>query len=205
MIVIDSFDEIDRIESLHTALKRSAKVPCLLRVTPGIEAHTHEYIMTGQEDSKFGFGLASGDAQKGVDRVRASNAIDLVGAHSHIGSLIFETEAFEREVEILAPFVAENELRELCVGGGLGIPYVTGESAPTLTEWGADIHKAVANAGISNDVSITSEPGRSIVGGAAVTLYSVGTIKDVPGIRTYLSVDGGMSDNPRPSPLRQWL
>jgi len=196
-IVLDSFDEIDRLEGIVRS-GGHAPVPCLIRITPGIEAHTHEYIMTGQDDSKFGFRMASGTAQEAADRVRASAAIELLGVHAHIGSLIFDTVAFEKEVEVLAPFVVANEARELCVGGGLGVPYVTGEEASSLTEWGAAVQAAARRCGLPDDVAVTAEPGRAIAATAGITLYTVGTIKEVPGIRTYLSVDGGMSDNPRP-------
>ncbi|MFV9672020.1 MAG: diaminopimelate decarboxylase [Acidimicrobiia bacterium] len=194
-IVVDSFIEIDRIASLITAGAPRPKV--LVRVTPGIEAHTHEYLQTGIADSKFGFGLASGDAEVAVQRTEASDAMDLVGVHAHIGSQVFDADSFRKAVEALAPFVAPLDLPEFSIGGGLGVAYVTGESAPSITEWAEIVKQACAD----NDITarVLAEPGRSIVAAAAVTLYTVGTVKDVPGIRTYVSVDGGMSDNPRPS------
>jgi diaminopimelate decarboxylase len=153
--------------------------------------------MTGQVDSKFGFGLASGDAARAVDRIRAAGpTMELVGVHAHIGSQIFLVRSFEKAVEVLAEFVRPLDVDELCLGGGLGVPYVDGEEAPTLTEWAETLHDACRAAGIT--ARVTAEPGRAIVAGAAVTLYRVGTIKDIPGVRTYVSVDGGMSDNPRP-------
>jgi diaminopimelate decarboxylase len=191
-IVVDSFDELDRLEALTGPPAR-----VLVRVTPGVEAHTHEYVMTGQVDSKFGFGLASGDAARAVDRIRtAGPTMELVGVHAHIGSQIFLVRSFEKAVEVLADFVRPLDVNELCLGGGLGVPYVDGEEAPTLTEWAETLHDACRAAGIT--ARVTAEPGRAIVAGAAVTLYRVGTIKDIPGVRTYVSVDGGMSDNPRP-------
>ena len=200
-IVVDSNDEIDRLELIAASRDGGAPPRVLLRVTPGIEAHTHEYVMTGQVDSKFGFGLASGQAAAAVDRLRALSglgAVELVGIHSHIGSQIFVTDSFEREVEVLARFFNPLGLAELCVGGGLGVPYVEGESAPTITEWAEAVRHACAASGVAGDTRVTAEPGRSIVAGAAVTLYTVGTVKDLPGVRTYVAVDGGMSDNPRP-------
>ncbi|HZQ27162.1 MAG TPA: diaminopimelate decarboxylase [Acidimicrobiales bacterium] len=191
-IVVDSFDEIDRLERLG----RRAHV--LLRVTPGVEAHTHEYVMTGQEDSKFGFGLGSGAAARAVERLRDSNVLDVVGIHAHIGSQIFLLHSFAKEVEVLAPFFTELGLPELCVGGGLGVPYVEGEEAPGMDQWAGTVRQACSAAGIPEGTRITAEPGRSIVAAAALTLYTVGTIKELPGIRTYVAVDGGMSDNPRP-------
>jgi diaminopimelate decarboxylase len=195
-IVVDSFDEIDRLEQLAPGM--GVRPQILLRVTPGVEAHTHEFIRTGQDDSKFGFGLASGAAADAAGRVRASRAVELVGIHAHIGSQIFLLESFTAEVQALAGFFVPLGLAELVVGGGLGVPYVAGEAAPSIAEWAATVHEACASAGISSDVRITAEPGRSIVAAAAITLYRVGTIKELPGIRTYVSVDGGMSDNPRP-------
>jgi diaminopimelate decarboxylase len=194
-IVVDSDDEIDRIERL--VVEDGVDAPrVLVRVTPGVEAHTHEYVMTGQDDSKFGFGLASGAAARAIDRIGASDAMELVGVHVHIGSNIFLLSSFEKAIEKLAPFVAPLGLPELCLGGGLGVAYVEGEEAPSIAEWGGVLTRACASAGLT--AKLVVEPGRSIVAGAAVTLYTVGTIKELPGIRTYVSVDGGMSDNPRP-------
>jgi diaminopimelate decarboxylase len=196
-IVVDSFDEIDRLERLAPGAARRPEV--LMRVTPGIEAHTHEYVMTGQDDSKFGFGLASGAAVVAAARLqRTGSPVALVGIHAHIGSQIFSLDSFDKAVVALAKFFSTLGLTELCIGGGLGAPYVTGESAPTMTEWAGRVRAAATAAGIGPEVRLTAEPGRAIVAAAAVTCYTVGTIKEIPGVRTYLSVDGGMSDNPRP-------
>ena len=194
-IVVDSCDEMDRIEALVAA---GAPVPkVLVRVTPGIEAHTHEYIRTGQQDSKFGFGLGSGDAAAAVIRASGSDAMELVGVHAHIGSQVFVADFFAEAIEVLAPFVAPLGLPELSIGGGLGVPYVVGESAPTITDWAKAVHQACAEAGLV--ARPVAEPGRAIVAQAALTLYRVGTVKEVPGVRTYVAVDGGMIDNPRPA------
>jgi diaminopimelate decarboxylase len=193
-LVVDSFDELDRLDRLHASDGLTATV--LLRVTPGVEAHTHEYVMTGQVDSKFGFGLASGDAARAVTRASASPATDVVGLHVHIGSQIFLARSFAKAVEVLADFVRPLDLPELCMGGGLGVPYVAGEEAPSITEWATVLHDACQQAGIH--ARVTAEPGRAIAATAGLTLYRVGTVKEVPGVRTYVSVDGGMSDNPRP-------
>ena len=193
-IVIDSFDELDRLEALHSATGVVPRV--LLRVTPGVEVHTHEFIATGQDDSKFGFTVKGGLADSAVRRASASTAVDLVGLHAHIGSQVFDVEPFAQAIDVLAAFAAPYDLPELSVGGGLGVPYVEGESAPTIGEWADAIHKACVRAGVTSEV--TAEPGRAIVAAAAITLYRVGTIKDLPGLRTYVAVDGGMSDNPRP-------
>ena len=195
-VVVDSFAEIDRLERLVAG----GRPPCraLVRVTPGIEAHTHEYVRTGQEDSKFGFSIASGAAAAAVVRLRSSPAVELVGVHTHIGSQIFLLSSFVKAVEVLADFFVPLDLPELCVGGGLGVAYVDGEETPTIEEWAATVATACADAGIPAGTRITAEPGRAIVAGAALTLYRVGTVKELPGIRTFVSVDGGMSDNPRP-------
>ena len=194
-IVINSFDELDRLERLVEST--GAQPPrVLVRVTPGVEAHTHEYVMTGQVDSKFGFGLGSGDAAAAVERARRSAQLDLVGLHAHIGSQIFLTHSFEKAVGVLADLARPLALPELCLGGGLGVPYVAGEDAPSITEWGDTLRRACETAGLT--AKVTAEPGRAIAATAGLTLYRVGTIKDIRGVRTYVSVDGGMSDNPRP-------
>ncbi len=193
-IVVDSHDELDRIEALVRAGAHPPRV--LVRVTPGVEAHTHVYVMTGQADSKFGFGLASGAAGEAVRRAQASPAMELFGVHAHIGSNVFLLSSFAQAVEVLADFVVPLGLPELSLGGGLGVAYVEGEQAPTITEWAGVLTKACAEAGICSRLAV--EPGRGIAAAAALTLYTVGTIKEVDGIRTYVSVDGGMSDNPRP-------
>ena len=194
-IVVDSFNELDRLEELCADLNTSAKV--LLRVTPGVEAHTHEFVSTGQEDSKFGFTVRSGIAEEAVQRARSCKNLELLGLHAHIGSQVFDVRPFAKAVGVLAEFAAPYDFPELVVGGGLGVPYVEGESAPSIQEWADAIFDACAEAGVKS--SVGAEPGRSIVASAAVTLYTVGTIKEVPDHRTYVSVDGGMSDNPRPA------
>ncbi len=197
-IVVDSFDEIDRLAKATGSAVAESGPDVLVRVTPGVEAHTHEFVRTGQEDSKFGFGLASGAAAEAVARIRALPRVRLLGVHAHIGSQIFRVESFGDEVEALVGFFAPLGLKELCVGGGLGVAYVAGESAPSLSEWARIVHDACRRAGLPDTVRVTAEPGRSIVGTAGMTLYRVGTIKDLPALRTYVAVDGGMSDNPRP-------
>ena len=193
-IVVDSFDELDRLDALHA---ETGKVPqILLRVTPGVEAHTHEFISTGQDDSKFGFTVSTGMAAKAVDRAVAAWSVKLIGLHAHIGSQVFRAESFRESARVMAEFAAPFNLPELSLGGGLGVPYVSGEEAPTIAQWGAMVRAACEEAGVTAQVG--AEPGRAICASAAVTLYEIGTIKHLDGIRTYVSVDGGMSDNPRP-------
>ena len=198
-IVIDSFDEIARLGHLLESAPAGQERPkVLVRVTPGVEAHTHEFVRTGQEDSKFGFSVSSGVAAEAVAALELMPGVELVGVHAHIGSQVFEASSFEQAAEVLGGFFAPLELAELVVGGGLGVPYVNGESAPTLAEWAGATLRACTRAGVNPATRISAEPGRSIVATAAMTLYTVGTVKHLPGIRTYVSVDGGMSDNPRP-------
>ncbi|MFM1752241.1 MAG: diaminopimelate decarboxylase [Actinomycetota bacterium] len=193
-IVIDSFDEIDRLQILRDEGLPMPRV--MIRVTPGIHAHTHDYIATGQDDSKFGFNLANGDATRAVERVQSSGCCELIGLHCHIGSNVFAVESFARAAQVMADFARQFGLPELTMGGGLGVAYTESEEAPTITSWGSAILDACAASGLQARISV--EPGRSIVASAAITVYQVGTIKDIAGIRTYVSVDGGMSDNPRP-------
>jgi diaminopimelate decarboxylase len=203
-IVVDSFDEIDRIERICAPIRgsgSSASPKVLVRITPGVEVHTHEFVQTGQDDSKFGFSLGSGDADRAVARLgdlSQRGVVDFVGVHAHLGSQVFALAPFVRAVDLLARFFAPLGLPELVVGGGLGVPYVTGEDAPSMAEWAQAVRQACADAGIPPAVRVTAEPGRSIVATAAITLYRVGTVKHMSGLRTYVAVDGGMSDNPRP-------
>jgi diaminopimelate decarboxylase len=204
-IVIDSFDEIDRIERLLAEAATTGTLTgppkVLARVTPGVEVHTHEFVRTGQEDSKFGFGLASGAASEAITRLRrldAEGTIEFVGLHAHIGSQVFAVDAFVQAIQVIADFFAPLGLSELVVGGGLGVAYVSGEEAPPMADWAESVRRACRETGIPDSVRVTAEPGRSIVATAGMTLYRVGTIKDVAGYRTYVSIDGGMSDNPRP-------
>ena len=197
-IVVDSFDEIDRLERLVSTGRSTRRPEVLLRITPGIEAHTHEYVRTGQDDSKFGFTVATGMAAEAARRLRESASVDLVGVHAHIGSQIFLLASFVKAVEVIADFFVPLELTELCLGGGLGVAYVEGEEAPTIQQWAETVRFACTSSGIPAGTRVTAEPGRAVVAAAGLTLYRVGTVKDLPGIRTYVSVDGGMSDNPRP-------
>ncbi|MDP1819487.1 MAG: diaminopimelate decarboxylase [Acidimicrobiales bacterium] len=193
-VVVDSFDELERLAALHA---EDGLVPrVLVRATPGVEAHTHDFVKTGQVDSKFGFGVASGDAARAVALAGDAPSVELVGVHMHIGSQVFVADFFHQAVEVVAPWVRELDLPELSIGGGLGVAYVKGEAAPTITEWASSVLSGCRDAGIR--ARVLAEPGRAIVAQAAVTIYTVGTIKEIAGVRTYLSIDGGMSDNPRP-------
>ncbi len=192
-LIVDSFGEIARLDAL---LDRSQDV--LIRVTPGILPSTHSYVQTGGLDSKFGFGLEDGLAARAIAEVRSSRHLRLVGLHAHIGSQIFELEPYAAAIEALAELAdGEWECRILNVGGGLGIAYTSADQPPSI-----DSYVEVKVRGVERVFDpvprILIEPGRSLVGNAGVTAYEIGTVKEIPGVRTYLSVDGGMSDNLRP-------
>ena len=193
-IVVDSFDEIERIERLHAEGLSAPRVQ--LRITPGLHVETHDYVSTGQDDSKFGFNLNNGDAHRAVERARASSAMDLVGIHCHIGSNVVTVANFEDAWRVMVDLFTPLSLPEITLGGGLGVAYTATDVAPTMQEW-ADVLKRATTA-LPAGTAVYVEPGRSIVAAAAISLYSVGTVKPIEGIRTYVAVDGGMSDNPRP-------
>ena len=203
-IVIDNFEEIEILDSL--AKEKNIKVNVLLRITPGVDAHTHDYIKTGKIDSKFGFVIATGDAKAAVKSVLNKQNLNLYGLHSHIGSQIFDTEPFVHTADVMLKFIKEIkeatsfEIKELNLGGGFGVKY-TNEDDPVDYE---DFMKAV-----SSQINLSCnkynikipfiyiEPGRSIVAPAGLTLYTVGSVKEIKDIKNYVAVDGGMSDNPR--------
>lgn len=204
--VVDNFYEIEIINEIAKAKGIIQKV--FLRITPGIEAHTHEYIKTGQIDSKFGFTLQNGDALQAVkDAIKFKN-VELAGLHAHIGSQIFEIEPYIEEVDTMLEFIKEikdkfdYDIKELDLGGGFGIYYKDGDEPKEAKEFCSEIleeaHKKSSEIGIELPELII-EPGRSIIGNAGTTLYTMGSIKNIPGVRKYISVDGGMSDNIRPS------
>jgi len=190
-LILDSFDEIERAEGL---LDRPQDV--LIRVTPGIEPSTHGYVQTGQIDSKFGFGLRDGLAREAIDRVRRSDWLRLVGLHAHIGSQIFELDPYVKAIEALAE-LAGPEIRMLNVGGGLGVAYVSEDEPPSIEDY-VDVKVRGIASLFDPTPRILVEPGRSLVANAGITVYTVGTVKRIPDVRTYVAVDGGMSDNLRP-------
>ena len=201
---VDSFEEIARLASF--AEDAGVRQRVVVRVTPGVEAHTHEYVATGQEDQKFGFSLAGGAAAEAVRRVLNLPSLALVGLHAHIGSQIFDTQGFglaaHRMVGLLAAVRDEHgvELPELNLGGGLGIAYTSQDAPLPVADLADRLNDVVAKecAAVGYPVPrLAVEPGRAIVGPTTVTVYEVGTVKHLPGLRTYVSVDGGMSDNIR--------
>ena len=190
-LILDSFDEIERCERRLDETQR-----VLIRVTPGIKPSTHDYITTGQLDSKFGFGLEDGLAARAIERVLASEKLELVGLHAHIGSQIFELEPYTLAIRALGE-LAGDWCRVVNVGGGLGVAYTAEDEPPSIDAYVDVKVRGVAEV-FGEGVRILVEPGRSLVANAGLTAYRVGTIKEIPGVRTYVAVDGGMSDNLRP-------
>ncbi|WP_282202545.1 diaminopimelate decarboxylase [Kitasatospora fiedleri] len=203
-IVVDSFQEIERLAGIADA--QGVRQPVLIRITVGVEAHTHEFIATAHEDQKFGLSLSGGLAAEAVRRVLAQPSLELRGIHSHIGSQIFDFAGFEvaarRVVGLLAEVRDEHgvELPEIDLGGGLGIAYTPEDDPREPAEIAASLSEIVRRECAAAELAvprISVEPGRAIVGPTAFTLYEVGTVKELEGLRTYVSVDGGMSDNIR--------
>lgn len=206
-IVVDNFRELKLLSGLARN-NNGYRVPVLLRLTPGIEAHTHEYIKTGQIDSKFGFTLANGQAEEAVALATSLPALELVGLHCHIGSQIFSVEPYAEAAAIMMDFAAKVyrqtgvAIRELDLGGGFGIYYADGDDPLPPANYARVIQEVVADKAATLGIPlprILVEPGRAIVGPAGTTLYTVGSIKDIPGVRKYVAVDGGMADNIRPA------
>ncbi|RDY27989.1 diaminopimelate decarboxylase [Romboutsia weinsteinii] len=204
--VVDNFYELDLIESI--CKEKNTIQEIYFRITPGIEAHTHDYIKTGQIDSKFGFTLVNGDLFNAIKKLDEYNHIKLVGLHAHIGSQIFEIDPYMDEVDIMMDLVKEIkeeyniEIKEIDLGGGIGVYYTKEDKPKSIKEFCESIIKRAETKcnkiGI-NIPTLVIEPGRSIVANAGSTLYTIGSIKDIKDVRTYVSVDGGMTDNIRPS------
>ncbi|MCS7187664.1 MAG: diaminopimelate decarboxylase [Armatimonadetes bacterium] len=205
-IVVDCMEELERLNSI--AEKNGAVADIMLRLTPGVEAHTHEYIRTGQIDTKFGFHIENGVALEAVKKALSLKHLRLHGFHCHIGSQIFEIEPYRIAIEQMFSFaeIVRSEtgfvMRELNLGGGLGVRYTPEDDPPTIETFVASICETVreiaSRFGFDPPI-LAVEPGRSIVGEAGTTLYTIGVVKEIPKVRTYVSVDGGMSDNPRPA------
>lgn len=205
-IVVDNFTELAMLDEITRESKTAVDV--LIRVTPGIEAHTHEYITTGQEDSKFGFDLSSGQVQRAIEKLQETPYINVIGLHAHIGSQIFEVEGYKAVIGKLMEKAEEwkrsydFDLSVLNVGGGFGIRYTQEDSPLPLEDYAEAIMTAVKKEAEQFSLPLPEiwiEPGRSIVGEAGTTLYSVGTEKTIPDVRKYVSIDGGMADNIRPA------
>ena len=201
-VIVDNDHDLKRLEEISNSLNRTIDI--MIRFTPGIECHTHEYIRTGSFDSKFGFGIEY--LNNLFEIISNTKFLKLIGLHAHIGSQIFELDPHKDLGEIMVKIIVEakkfgHTIRELNVGGGLGIKYTEEDDPPSIDEWVRTISLSVINACEKNNLDLPTlmcEPGRSIVSTAGITIYKIGSFKDIPGVRTYLSVDGGMSDNPRP-------
>lgn len=205
-IVIDNFLEIDWVKEI--AQSRNQQMSVLIRVTPGIGASTHEFITTGQEDSKFGFDLNNGQADRAYEQLKDDPYIRFLGMHCHIGSQIFETDAFELAAQALMNKMLEWRETDgfvcsvLNLGGGFGIRYTEEDTPLHPSAYVEDMTQVVLNMTREHQYPVPEiwiEPGRSLVGDAGTTLYTIGSTKEVPGTRTYIAVDGGMSDNIRPA------
>ena len=205
-IVVDNFYELEMLEELSS--DNGEEIEILLRITPEVKAHTHEYIQTGQQDSKFGFSLESGAALQAVKKSLSIKGINLMGIHCHIGSQIFEVEAYEATAEVGMEFFAKvkeetgHKMTVLNLGGGLGIKYTKQDDPASVDDYVAGITSTVVKKANEFNLELPKiivEPGRSIVGEAGTTIYTVGSIKEIPGVRKYVAVDGGMPNNPRPA------
>ncbi|MBR2476908.1 MAG: diaminopimelate decarboxylase [Clostridia bacterium] len=203
-IVVDNYDELSELNTLCISKGKVAKI--LFRIKPGIDAHTHEFISTGQIDSKFGVTLENGEALDIIKTASQMEGVEVVGVHCHIGSQIFELAPFEEAARVMLGFVAEVksklgiEISELNLGGGFGIRYVEGDAPIAYDSYIEAVSRVVKSICEEKGLKlprILMEPGRSIVGDAGITLYTIGMVKDIPGVRKYVSVDGGMADNPR--------
>ena len=203
-IVIDGDHEF---ELLREVVPQGKRVPVMLRISPGVKPDTHDHISTGQLDSKFGFSIESGAARRAVETALAHPRLELVGLHSHIGSQIFALGAYERAMDIMLDLLAQLkaelgfEPRKLGAGGGLGIAYTRNDDPPTPRFFVETVRRALSTGCAARGLSVPQlvvEPGRSIAGPAGIALYTVGSIKDIPGVRRYVAVDGGMGDNIRP-------
>ena len=201
-VIVDNDHDLKRLEEISNSFNHDIEI--MVRFTPGIECHTHEYIRTGSFDSKFGFGIES--LGRLFEVISKTKHIKLTGLHAHIGSQIFELDPHNDLGKIMVNVILQakdfgHNIKELNVGGGLGIKYTEEDDPPSIDEWIKTVSLSVVKACDKNNLNLPilmCEPGRSIVSTAGVTIYKIGSFKEVPGIRTYLSVDGGMSDNPRP-------
>lgn len=206
LIAVDNHFELATLA--HLTANHTTKVPVLLRLNPGVDVHTHDKIKTGVIDSKFGFPIWNGDAALAVERTVAIPGLELAGYHAHLGSQLFDAETMRVAIDAMIDFAAEMRQRhgvtprEFSPGGGYGIAYGEGDPEAGIDEWAKVIADSLIDACNRHDLPLPElavEPGRSIVGPSAVALYRVGATKDIPGVRRYVSVDGGMADNIRPS------
>lgn len=202
--VVDNMEELSLLETI--CAQKGKKQDIMIRITPGIDAHTHNFIRTGQIDSKFGFAIETGEGAKAIEKVSKMTHINLIGIHCHIGSQIFEIEPFELAVKVMMNFMADMQERfgvkmsALNLGGGFGVKYVPENDPIEYDKYMEKVSEALKETCSKRNMElpyVLIEPGRSIVAEAGITLYTVGSVKNIPGVRTYVSIDGGMTDNPR--------
>lgn len=202
--VVDNMEELSLLETI--CAQKGKKQDIMIRITPGIDAHTHNFIRTGQIDSKFGFAIETGEGAKAIEKVSKMTHINLIGIHCHIGSQIFEIEPFELAVKVMMNFMADMQERfgvkmsALNLGGGFGVKYVPENDPIEYDKYMEKVSGALKETCSKRNMElpyVLIEPGRSIVAEAGITLYTVGSVKNIPGVRTYVSIDGGMTDNPR--------
>ncbi|MBR2973068.1 MAG: diaminopimelate decarboxylase, partial [Clostridia bacterium] len=202
-IVVDNVFELEKLNAI--AEKKGKIVDIMFRIKPGIDAHTHEFVMTGQIDSKFGVALETGEAMEAYKTAKQMKNLNIVGVHCHIGSQIFDIEPFEHAASVMMGFIADLkaegiEIERMNLGGGYGIKYVPEDNPIDYDAYIEAVSKVVKKVAAEKGIAmpkILMEPGRSIVASAGTTLYNIGGVKEIPDVRTYVSVDGGMADNPR--------
>lgn len=203
-IVVDNFDELNRLNEMSKSMNKVTKI--LFRIKPGIDAHTHDFIMTGQIDSKFGVALETGEAEEIIAYANKLENVEVVGVHCHIGSQIFDIDPFIAAAEVMMNFISKIKdkyghlISELNLGGGYGIKYLDTDNPIAYDKYIEKISVVVKEIANKNNIpvpKILMEPGRSLVAPSGITVYTVGSVKEIPNVRTYVSVDGGMGDNPR--------
>ncbi len=203
-IIVDNLTELETLAEVANNAGKTVNI--MFRIKPGIDAHTHDFIRTGQIDSKFGFALETGEAMEAVKVAASTGSVKLIGLHCHIGSQIFDVDPFVLAAEVMCKFIADIkaetgiELENLNLGGGFGIKYLESDKPVPYGDYMTKVANAIKSACVSLDIKlprILIEPGRSIIGSEGITVYTVGAVKEIPNIRTYVSVDGGMCDNPR--------
>ena len=205
VFIVDNFTELENLSLL--AAQKNINQKIMIRITPGIEAHTHKYIQTGTAESKFGFGISDGIAVNAVKKACKNDSIQLIGIHAHIGSQIFNIKAYDRLIEKMIRFISDVnkslgvKIKQLNIGGGLGIKYMPDDKPAEIRDLAEVVYKAVNKYSKEYGAEVEKlylEPGRSIIGNAGTTLYEVGSIKEIPKVKNYIAIDGGMSDNIRP-------
>lgn len=207
--IVDNLDEITNLESLVAQYAPHAKVKCLIRLSPNIDAHTHRYMTTGVADSKFGLGIANGMAERAAREILQSKHLELVGLHFHIGSQVFDTDALREALHAVLDVAADwrekfdFDLQELNIGGGWGVAYHEAQRTLEIEAFAENTTHALREGlharDLNENLKLIVEPGRGLIAQAGVALYRVGSVKEIPGVRSYVAIDGGMGDNVRPA------